>query len=174
MSLLESIKRNRRQRILNRLADRPHHKRLPNLEEVRTIGLILPPALDNDEKLLVDQFEYHMRKRNIGIETLTLPAQGSPAMDWLGLPAHHSIEQFTRQPFDILVVATDNDNPAALFVVLNSRSTLRVAYDDTTTLADPISTKTYDLFIRGHEPFNLSYLLVQLLTFLHDVNKKSS
>lgn len=172
MKIIDYINRKRRERILCKLAAIPHKKRLPRLDDVRTIGIILYGNTSEEDKQTLNLFNSHMIKRNILVTCYRLPLiDDKENLTRIGLPTADHLATFTSHTYDVLIAATRANDNRTLFAVLNTPAHLRVAYDDTDLLPDPIATETYDLFIRGTGECHLVDLLREVLSLLSKIKK---
>lgn len=151
----------------------PHKKRLPHLDNVHSIAIVLPHESTAEEQTILRFFGDHMAKRDIVVMHYRLPAAGDKEnLTRLGFPAPAHLATFTSRSYDIIIAATPADDAQALFTVLSTPTSLRVAYDDTTLLLPPLAARTYDLFIRAKGPCDLTNYLREILILLTTIKER--
>lgn len=156
--------------MLSVLAARPHKRRIVNLEQLRSIGIIAH-SLSDEEQLVVAQFSQHMTNRGMMVRKIELPAFADDILDKFGFPKPDFSQLFSCYNYDLLVDTTPTDDLFGLYVTLNTNSSLRAKYHDTTQPLSAINTETYDLIIRGEGPCNMSKYLTDLLSYLIQIRK---
>jgi len=150
----------------------PHKKRLPNLDDVHSIGIVLPHESTADDQRILQFFNNHMAKRNIAVTHYRLPADGDKEnLTRIGLPTPDYLAAFTSRTYDLVIATTPAGDDRTLHAVLSAPAHLRVAYDDTSLFLSPLTTRTYDLFIRGAGPCNLTNYLREILLLLTNIKK---
>lgn len=170
MKILDSIVIQRQTRVLQSLALLPHQRRIMNLDDVQSIGLIAR-SLDETEQATLNQFSGHMILRGIEVEKIELPADADTLLDRDGLPLVQFVYPFVRNHYDLLIDTTHHADAFGLFVSLKSNTYLRVGYLDTAEPRSPIVEATYDLLIRGSGPRSLLQYLTDILTYLTQIRK---
>lgn len=172
MKIIDYIIGKRRERLLARMASLPHKKRLPSLDEVHSIGLVLPPTVGEDDKHILQLFKDHMVKRDIVVAQYHLPVPGDKeSTTRLGVPTAAHLSAFSSHSYDILIAVSPANEHNTLFATLSTPTALRIAYDDTTLLPSPLATTTFDLFIRDKGPCNLTDYLREILILLTRIEK---
>ena len=170
MKILDHIHRKRREKTLLRLAATPHEKRLPNLDQVRSIGIVLPDSVPQEEQRILQYFNDHMVKRHIVVSLYRLPAPNDKDNHTrIGFPSPAHLSTFSSHTYDLLFATTPPDDHRTLFAILSTPARLRIAYDDTSLLPSPLATQAYDLFIRGNGPCNLAGYLRETLLILTNI-----
>lgn len=170
MKLLDSIVSQRQARVLQSLALLPHHRRILNLDDIKSIGIIAH-NLDETELSTLNQFSCHMILRGIDVEKIEMPANAESILDHNGLPQLQFIYPFVRNHYDVIIDTTPHADPFGLFVSLKSSSCLRIGYLDSDAPHSPVAEATYDFIIRGSGPRNLQLFLTNILTYLTQIRK---
>lgn len=170
MKILDSILIQRQTRVLQSLTLLPHQRRIMNLDNIRSIGIIAHD-LDDPEQNTLNQFSGHMILRGIEVEKIELPVDADTLLDRDGLPLVQFIYPFVRNHYDIIIDTTHYSDSFGLFVSLKSNTFLRTGYLDATEPYNPIVEATYDLIIRGSGPRNLQQYLTDILTYLTQIRK---
>lgn len=155
-----------RERVLWRMALEPRTKRLPNLDNVHSIGIVLPCQSTDEERHTLQLFASHMAKRDITVALYRLPAED----DTLRQTQEH-LSLFSSHTYDIVIAAAPAGDQSTLYAVLSTPALLRVAYDDTSLLPHPLTNRAFDLFIRGTGECELTDYLRQLLILLTSIKK---
>lgn len=170
MKILDSIVSQRQARVLQSLTLLPHQRRIMNLDDIRSIGLITH-LTDETETATLNQFSGHMILRGIKVEKIDLPADADTLLDRDGLPLVQFVYPFVRNHYDLLIDTTHHADSFGLFVSLKSNTFLRVGYIDTSEPCNPIAEATYDLIIQGAGPRNMLQYLTDILTYLTQIRK---
>lgn len=170
MALFDIIKEQRRTRLLQEISTLPHKKCLKNLDDIRSAGIIVH-GLTNEERVTMTQFEQLLDRRNIKIGKIELNDNEETILDNDGIPKAEFIHHFITQHYDILIDTTTENDFFGLYITLNSKTSLRVAYSDMTQKLSLISQNTYDLFIQGSGSRQLVPYLTGLLTVLSQIRK---
>jgi len=167
LKIIEYIKREWRERILAKMAAIPHKKRLPHLDHVHSIAIVLPHESTDEERTILQFFDSHMAKRDIVVTHYRVPAADDKVnLTRLGFPSPEHLATFASRSYDMVIAATQADDARALYAVLSAAASLRVAYDDTTLLLPSLAVRTYDLFIRAKGPCDLTNYLREILILL--------
>ena len=154
------------------MAALPHSKRLPNLDEVRSIGIVLPLEPTAEERRVLQFFDSHMAKRDIVVTRYHLPAaDDKESLSRIGLIGAEHLATFAARTYDIVIAAAPAGDSRTLHAVLSTPSHLRIAYDDTTQIPSPITIRTYDLFIRAGGPCDITNYLREILILLTKIEK---
>ena len=150
----------------------PHKKQLPNLDDVHSIGIVLPHESTADELRILQFFNNHMAKRDIVVTYYRHPSVGDKEnLTRTGLPTPTYLSTFVSHTYDLIIAATPASDDNTLHAVLSTPARLRVAYDDTSMLLTPLTAQTYDLFIRGTGPCDLTNYLREILLLLTNIKK---
>ena len=154
------------------MATVPHRKHLPHLDEVRSIGIVLPHESTEEDQRILQFFNNHMAKRDIVVTHCRHPlADDKKSLTRIGFPTPYQLSTFVSHTYDIVIAATPSNDDITLYTILSTPAHLRVAYDDTSLLPSPVATATYDLFIRGTGPCNLANFLRETLLLLTNIRK---
>lgn len=170
-----------RERVLWRMAEEPRAKRLPNLDDVHSIGIVLPCQSTEEEQRTIQLFASHMAKRDITVALYRLPAEDdtlrktqgkkTKTRTKTGFPTSEHLSLFSSHTYDIVIAAAHAGSHEVLYAVLSTPALLRVAYDDTSLLPYPLTNRAFDLFIRGTGECDLTDYLRQILILLTNIKK---
>ena len=135
MSLTDKLRTQHIETIMQTLAAKPHRKRIMHLDDISSIGLILPPAAnppDTDthadkDRITLSQFNTLLKKRSTPLRTIRQPASQDQT-DKNGLPRTDYLQPFTSYHYDLLIDATGGNNLFGPYVTLCTSSCLRVGY----------------------------------------------
>lgn len=173
MNPVEKIRNQHTMTQLLGLAARPHRKRIVHLDDIRSIGIIINSPSD-EEQVTLSQFTHHMTNRGAMVRKIELPANAEELLDKYGFPKSEFTQLFTSYHYDLLIDATPTDDLFGLYVTLNTSSSLRVAYQDTTQPYQDLTLSTYDLILIGKGPLVMSKYLTDLLNYLVIIKKVRS
>ena len=181
--MLEFIKNFRRKRIIRDLKATPRDKRIDNIEEVKSIGVICQLDTEQNWNVL-----YHFAKvmENQGKHVSIIAIQpkdqelsfvithqatykcriGTDFNVW-GLPNEESIRPFVSQHFDLLIDTIGEENFFSQYIALRTEANLKVVY--ATPAEDP--TEVYDLIIRGDGQVELKGFFNNVIEYLSMIKK---
>ena len=181
--MLDIIKKMRRNQIIRDLMATPRDKKIDNIEEVRTIGVIC--RLDSEQNWnILHHFAKVMEDRGKEVHLIALLPkelelnyvithnrtyicrQKSDFNMW-GVPTGEAFEQFTSRSYDLLIDTFGDDDFFARYMLLATGANLRAGYvpvgDDDTNL--------FDLAIRGEGILDLKYLFNNVIEYLGMIKK---
>lgn len=170
MNPVDKIRNQYKSNLLQDLAAKPHRKKIQHLDDIRTIGVVVH-ALSDEEQITISQFTHHLTNRGSMVRKIELPANSEELLDKYGLPKPEFTQLFSSYHYDVLIDATPSDDIFGLYVTLNSSSSLRVGFVDTTLPDQDINIATYDLIIRGNGPYQLAKYLTDILSYLIQIRK---
>lgn len=170
MSLIETIRAHKRDKLLARLALVPHRKCIKPLDNVKSIGVVAH-ALTIEERGVLQSFTHHMNMRSIMVQVIELPEDCEGLLEKSGLPIESFISLFLSYKYDMVIDTTPAGDLFGLYVVLRAECLLRVGYDDTDNLVNPLKNESFDLLIRGSGPRVLDDYLANILKLLVQVRK---
>lgn len=177
MALADKIRTQHIDNIMQTLAAKPHRKRIMNLNDIASIGLIVQHLnatpdtanITDKDRITISQFNTLLKKRGIQLRIIEHPAN-QESTDKFGLPRPDYLLTFTKYHYDLLIDATTDDSLFGPYVTLSTSSTLRVGYINNITSDKPYS-QIYDLLIIGKEPLNLATYLPNILQYLTQIRK---
>lgn len=183
MNVVERIREQYKANIMQQLVAKTHRRRIVNLDDVRSIGLIARCPSDADQVTL-SQFTHHMANRGCMVRKIELPPNAEELLDKYGLPKQEFMRLFTSYHYDVLIDTTTGSNLFGPFITLNASSSLRVGYGGTPPTPQPGTLPgaepdcdpkcyldIYDLIILGKEHFTLSRYLTNILEYLIQIRK---
>ncbi|MGX8712592.1 MAG: DUF6913 domain-containing protein [bacterium] len=179
--MLEFIKNIRRKQIIRDLKAAPREKRIDNIQEVQSIGIICHLTDEQSWNIL-----YHFAKvmENQG-KTIHLIAmqdneinfvvthQGTTIcrsktdLNFWGLPSWDSIKSFADRQYDLLIDTIGSDYFFSQYIALRTTASLKVAYASPTE--DP--SDIYDLIIRGEGNIELKDYFNNIIEYLGMIKK---
>lgn len=177
MALADKIRTQHIENIMQTLAAKPHRKRIVNLNDIGSIGLIVQrlnatPDIANEsdkDRITISQFNTMLKKRGIQLRIIEHPAS-QEMTDKFGLPRPDYLLSFTKYHYDMLIDATTDDGLFGPYVTLSTSSSLRVGYINNVTGDKPYS-QIYDLLIIGKEPLDLATYLPNILHYITQIRK---
>ena len=157
--MLEFIKNIRRKQIIRDLKAAPRDKRIDNIQEVKTIGVIC--RLDTEQNWnILYHFAKVMENQGKQVHIIAIQEQdinfvvthqqtticrAKTDLNFWGLPAWNTIDEFASLSYDLLIDTIGEENFFAQYLALRTAASLKVVY--ATPSEDP--TDIYDLIIRG-------------------------
>ena len=179
--MLEFIKNFRRKRIIRDLKNAPRDKRINNIHEVQTIGLICQLDTEQNWNIL-----YHFAKvmENQGKRVHIIALQGDEInfvvthqatsicrtktdFNFWGLPSSATIADFTSQHYDLLIDTIGDENFFSQYIALRTDASLKIVY--ATPAEDP--TEIFDLIIRGDGHVELKSFFNNIVEYLGMIKK---
>ena len=180
MNVVERIREQYKTNMMQELKAKPHRKRIMNLDDVRSIGVIAH-GLTDTEQITLSQFTHHMTNRGSMVRKIELPQNAEEMLDKYGLPKQDFMQLFTSYHYDVLIDTTTGNDLFGPYVTLNASSSLRVGYGGTPPLPRPGTAEAqaaakchldmYDLIILGKEPYELSRYLTNILEYMVMIKK---
>lgn len=183
--MFELIKDFRRNHLIRQMARTPRDKKIDNLEQVKSIGVIFTLGSETDWNLLY-RFAQLMEQQNkkiymIGIHPKdinlsfivthanTIICREKDDLNFWGIPREGVIDRFTDRHFDLLIDTTDQPNFFGQYVALRCNADLKVTYTDEVeaTRHDNI----FDMMIKGEGPIDLREYLNQVVKYLNMIKK---
>ena len=181
--MFDFIKKIQRNRILRDLMATPRDKKIDNIEEVRTIGVIC--RLDSEENWnILHHFAKVMENRGKDVCFIALLPKDqelnfvithqnthicrmkSDFNVW-GLPNDEVLEPFINHNYDLLIDTFGDDDTFSKYVMLRTTANLRAGYM-------PMGggdSEMYDLTIRGEGVLDLKYLFNNIIEYLGMIKK---
>jgi len=179
--MLEFIKNFRRKRIVRDLKTRPRDKRIDNIQEVKTIGVICQLDTEQNWSIL-----YHFAKvmenqgKKVNIIALqdedisfvvthqaTSICRAKTDINFWGLPSSDSIKEFTSRHYDLLIDTIGEENFFSQYIALCTNASLKIVY--ATPSEDP--TDVFDLIIRGDGHVELKSFFNNIIEYLGMIKK---
>lgn len=179
--MLEFIKNLRRKRIIRDLKAAPRNKRIDNIQEVKTIGVIC--RLDNEANWNI---LYHFAKvmENEGKEVRFIATQEEEInfvvthqgtticrtksdFNFWGMPSWESIREFADRHYDLLIDTIGEENFFSQYLALRTDASLKVVY--ATPSEDP--SEVFDLIIRGDGHVELRGFFNNVIEYLGMIKK---
>ena len=157
--MLEFIKNFRRKRIIRDLKAAPRDKRINNIQEVQSIGVICQLDTEQNWNILY-HFAKVMENQGKKVHLIALQDEGisfvvthqstticraKTDINFWGLPSNDSIKEFTSRHYDLLIDTIGDENFFSQYIALRTTASLKIVY--ATPTEDP--TEVFDLIIRG-------------------------
>jgi hypothetical protein len=179
--MLEFIKNFRRKRIIRDLKAAPREKRIDNIEEVKSIGVICRLDTEQNWNIL-----YHFAKvmenqgKKVHIIALqddditfvvthqtTTICRAKTDINFWGLPSNGAIEGFTSRHYDLLIDTIGDENFFSQYIALRTDASLKIVY--ATPTEDP--TEVFDLILRGDGRVELKSFFNNIIEYLSMIKK---
>ena len=179
--MLEFIKNFRRKRIIRDLKAAPRDKRIDNIQEVRTIGLICQLDTEQNWNILY-HFAKVMENQGKKVHLIALQDEGisfvvthqstticraKTDINFWGLPSNDSIKEFTSRHYDLLIDTIGDENFFSQYIALRTDASLKIVY--ATPAEDP--TEVFDLIIRGDGHVELKSFFNNIIEYLGMIKK---
>lgn len=181
--MLDFIKEIRRRRIIRDLKATARNKKIDNIAEVKTIGVICRLG-DEQHWNILHHFAKVMEGQGKSVCIMALQAKeqdlnfvithkntykckmGTDFNFW-GLPNADTIRPFIEQHFDLLIDTIGEENFFSQYIALCTNASLKVVY--ATPSEDP--SEIYDLIIRGDGKVELKDFFNNIIEYLSMIKK---
>lgn len=179
--MLEFIKNIRRKQIIRDLKAAPRDKRIENIQEVKTVGVIC--RLDNEHNwTILNHFAKVMENQGKKVHIIAIQEQdinfvvthqstticrSKTDLNFWGLPSSSSIEDFISNNYDLLIDTIGEENFFSQYLALRTTASLKVVY--ATPTEDP--TEVFDLIIRGDGHVELKDFFNNVIEYLGMIKK---
>ncbi len=181
--MLNFIKEIRRKQIVKELKNAPREKKIDNIEEVKSIGVICRLS-DEQHWNILNHFAKVMENQGKHVSIIAIQPKdqelgfvithqatykcriGTDFNVW-GLPNEESIRPFVSQHFDLLIDTIGEENFFSQYIALRTEANLKVVY--ATPAEDP--TEVYDLIIRGDGQVELKGFFNNVIEYLSMIKK---
>lgn len=179
--MLEFIKNIRRKQIIRDLKAAPRDKRIENIQEIKSVGVICRLDTEQNWNIL-----YHFAKvmENQGKEVHIIAVQDGDInfvvthqatticrsktdLNFWGLPSWSSIQDFASRNYDLLIDTIGEENFFSQYLALRTPASLKVVY--ATPTEDP--TEIFDLIIRGDGRVELKNFFNNIIEYLGMIKK---
>lgn len=181
--MFEFIKEIHRKRVIRDLKAAPREKKIDNIEEVHSIGVIcrlgdeqhwnilhhFAKVMENQGKT-VHIIALLQRDQEIGFvitHQATYIVRGKTDTNFWGLPSDDSIRPFVEQQYDLLIDTIGEENFFAQYIALRTTASLKVVY--ATPTEDP--SEVFDLIIRGDGQVELKGFFNNVIEYLSMIKK---
>ena len=181
--MLEFIKDIHRKHLIRDLKAAPREKKIDNIDEIHTIGVICRLVdeqhwniLHHFAKVMENQGkQVHIiallqRDQEIGFvitHQATYIVRSKTDIHFWGLPSHESIRPFTEHSYDLLIDTIGEENFFSQYVALRTTASLKVVY--ATPSEDP--SEVFDLIIRGDGHLELKGFFNNVIEYLSMIKK---
>ncbi len=181
--MIDFIKQIHLKRILRDLKSTPREKKIDNIDEVKSIGVIC--RLDDEQNWnILHHFAKVMENQGKTVHIIALLrndqqlnfvithqathiVRSKTDFNFWGLPNHEAIRPFTEQSYDLLIDTIGEENFFSQYIALRSTASLKVAY--ATPTEDP--TEVFDLIIRGDGQVELKGFFNNIIEYLSMIKK---
>ncbi|MBR1851508.1 MAG: hypothetical protein IJ789_09120 [Bacteroidales bacterium] len=181
--MFEYIKEYRRRHLLKQLQNIKRTKRIENICDIKTIGVIF--ILGDDTRWnILNHFARAMESdgkqvRMIGLQPKELNldyvithrqtyiCHEKDDFDFWGIPRDEAIHDFIDEHYDLLIDTTGDDNFFAKYITLKTLADLKTVYADTSD--EP--SELYDLIIRGKGQLELKPFFNNIINYLGMIKK---
>lgn len=177
------IKDIRRKKIMLDLKSAPRVKKIANIEDIKTIGVICTLS-DEYHWNIINHFSKVMENQGKEVRIMALQQKDqdinfvithqatykcrmSNDFNFWGLPNEDTILPFIEHPYGLLIDTIGDDNFFSQYIALRTTADLKVAY--ATPTEDP--TDVYDLIIRGDGKIELKDFFNNVIEYLSMVKK---
>ena len=174
MNIIDRIRDYFYQSVLRQRGANPPLRRVTNMADARTIGIIYDstePAND----AIISKFAETLRSNGKTVEILAylhdkkidqkpgISIFNRKAVNWYHVPVDERVIAFCNKNFDLLISAMTGENKPLEYIAYTSKAKYRVG-----PFAEE-KTKFYDLMIQIDGKRDLNYLLGQMVHFLENI-----
>ncbi len=181
--MFDFIKDLRQRQIIKELKNTPRDKKIENIEEIKTIGVICR-LTDEANWNILHHFAKVMEGQGKSVHIIALQQKdqelnfvithqstykcrlGTDVNFW-GLPNANAIEPFICRPYDLLIDTIGEQNFFSQYIALRTQANLKVVY--ATPSEDP--TEVFDLIIRGDGQVELRGFFNNIIEYLSMIKK---
>ena len=179
--MLEFIKNFRRKQIIRDLKAAPRDKRIENISEIKTIGVIC--RLDNEQNwTILNHFAKVMENQGKEVHIIALQeddinfvvthqattiCRTKTDINFWGLPSAASIQDFVSNNYDLLIDTIGEEHFFSRYLALRTTASLKVVY--ATPAEDP--SEIFDLIIRGDGRLELKNFFNNIIEYLGMIKK---
>lgn len=179
--MLDFIKNIRRKQIIRDLKGAPRDKRIDNIQEIRSLGIIC--RLDNEQNWnILNHFAKAMENQGKQVHIIAIQEQeinfvvthqatticrSKTDLNFWGLPSSASIAPFVDNTYDLLIDTIGQENFFAQYLALRTPANLKVVY--ATPSEDP--SDIFDLIIRGDGNVDLKNFFNNIIEYLGMIKK---
>ena len=181
--MLDAIKNLRRKQILKELLAQPREKRIENLEEIKTIGVIC--RLDDEQSWnILYHFARVMEGQGKSVSFMALLQKEQELnfvvthqqtyicrtktdFNFWGLPSHESMAPFTGKRYNLLIDTLGDDNFFSNYVALSTQADLKATYAQQSEEPSAV----FDLIIRGDGLIDLKDYFNNVIEYLSMIKK---
>ena len=179
--MLEFIKNFRRKRIIRDLKAAPRDKRINNIQEVQSIGVICQLDTEQNWNILY-HFAKVMESKGKKVYIIALQDENidfvvthqatticrlKDDLNFWGIPSWDSIKSFAEREYDLLIDTIGEENFFSQYVALRTPARLKTVY--ATPSEDP--TEVFDLIIRGDGRVELKSFFNNIIEYLGMIQK---
>ncbi len=177
------IKEIHRKKVIRDLMNAPRDKKIDNIQEIKTIGVIC--RLDSEQNWnILHHFAKVMENQGKKVHIIALLpkeqelgfvithqstyiCRSKTDFNFWGLPSEESIRPFIERHYDLLIDTIGEENFFAKYVALSADASLKVVY--ATPSEDP--SEVFDLIIRGDGAVDLKYFFNNVIEYLGMIHK---
>ena len=181
--MLKFVKEIHRKHLIRDLKAAPREKKIDNIEEVHTIGVICQLGdeqhwniLHHFAKVMENQGKkvcivaLLQKDQEIGFvitHQATFIVRSKTDINFWGLPSYESIKPFVEQQYDLLIDTIGEENFFSQYIALRTTANLKVVY--ATPAEDP--SEVFDLIIRGDGQVELKDFFNNVIEYLSMIKK---
>ena len=179
--MLDFIKNIMRRKAIRELMAEPRDKRINNIEQVRSIGVIC--HLDNEQNWnVLYHFAKYMENQGKSIRLIALQdtdinfvvthkdttlCNAKEGFSFWGIPRWEAIRPFCQHSYDLLIDTIGEENFFSQYIALHTKASLKVVY--ATPAEDP--SEIFDLIIRGDGHVELKGFFNNIIEYLGMIKK---
>ena len=181
--MMHLIKQLHLRHIIRDLKATPREKKIDNIEEIKTIGVICR-LVDEQNWNILHHFAKVMESKGKKVHIIAL-LQKDQQLDFVithqathivrtktdfnfwGLPNHEAIRPFVEQSYDLLIDTIGDENFFSQYIALKTPASLKIVY--ATPAEDP--TEVFDLIIRGDGHVELKSFFNNIIEYLGMIKK---
>lgn len=183
--MFDIIKDFRRKYLLRQMSRDPRDKKIENIQQVKSIGVIFTLS-DENEWNLIYHFAQLMEQQGKKVDMIGLHPSGNQLdfiithaktiicrekddLNFWGIPREDVISRFINNHFDLLIDTTDQPNFFGQYVALKSDADLKITYTD--EVEATYNENIFDVMIKGEGPLSMRDYLNQVVHYLSMIKK---
>lgn len=181
--MMDFIKQMHLKRIIRDLKATPREKKIDNIDEVKTIGVICRLS-DEQNWNILHHFAKVMENQGKHVHIIALLNKDQQLdfvithqatqivrtktdFNFWGLPNYEIIRPFVEQTYDLLIDTLGEENFFSQYIALRTSASLKVVY--ATPAEDP--SEIFDLIIRGDGQVELKDFFNNIVKYLSKIQK---
>jgi hypothetical protein len=181
--MLDFIKEIHRKHVVRDLKAAPREKKIDNIDEIRTIGVICR-LVDEQHWNILHHFAKVMENQGKEVHIIALLQKDQEIgfvithqathivrtktdTNFWGLPSEEAIRPFVGRSYDLLIDTIGEENFFSQYIALRTTASLKVVY--ATPSEDP--SEVFDLIIRGDGQVELKGFFNNVIEYLSMIKK---
>jgi hypothetical protein len=174
MNIIDRIKNSLYQSVLKQRGSKRPARTIINLNDAKSIGIIYD-STDPDHDITITKCAEMLRNKGKTVEIIAfindkkidhkgdITIFNPKVVNWYGIPLDERVNSFCHKPFDLLICAILSESKPLEYIAYLSEAKYRIGP------FDEKKTHCYDLMIEMGNKTDLTYLLLQMIHFLENI-----